>query len=437
VVLRAGVVPLEIGFDAPQSVRDALAAIGRTEDVRLAPGGRRLAIAGFERDLIAIAGIEISVTESGPPEIALTGLDELTSTALSEPHGFDFVDDDTLVVANRGGGIAVFRLPAPGDAGELTTLGEVGSPVEGPGSVAVLSPGPGRHEVLACNNWANTITRHTLDADGAVSNGEVVLHKWLDIPDGLAMSHDGRWLAVSSHHSNAVFLYSTSELHEDADPVGILRGANFPHGIRFGAGDAYLVVADAGAPHVHVFLRDGDGWEGVGYPAATIAVMDDETYLRGRVNPEEGGPKGIEVDPRSGVLVVTSEYVPLAFFDLAAALDRGEASPDGALLRYELERLAQTGSLKATTGVLRAEIESTRESAAAEASALRAQIEHFRAHTDRVTAESDQLSSALTESNARLAAANDQLEHVHDSRSWRMTAPLRGAFDVARRLKRR
>ena len=109
--VTAANVPLEVGFDAPECVRDALAAIGRTEDVRFAPSGRRLAIACLVGQGIALADVAITVGESGP-EIAVTSLDLLDSTALSDPHGIDFVDDDTLVVANRGGGVAVLRLPS-------------------------------------------------------------------------------------------------------------------------------------------------------------------------------------------------------------------------------------------------------------------------------------------------------------------------------------
>jgi hypothetical protein len=48
--------------------------------------------------------------------------------------------------------------------------------------------------------------------------------------------------------------------------------------------------------------------------------MDDAAFERGRYNPEEGGPKGLDVDAGSRVLVVTSECQPLAFFDVRALL---------------------------------------------------------------------------------------------------------------------
>jgi hypothetical protein len=407
---------LEIGFDAPPDVRDALAALGRTEDVRLAPSGRRLAIACFARDRIAVAEVEINVSPSGPA-IAVTSLDLVASPALREPHGLDFVDDDTLVVGNRAGGVAMLRLPRSSEAEEMTTtgpvVGEIGHLLDAPGSVAVHSDGPGRYEVLACNNWINTVTRHKLDASGALIDGAVVLRKWLDIPDGIALSHDGRLLAVSNHNTHGVFLYEYSKLDEHADPIGILRGLKYPHGVRFGAGDRCLVVADGGAPHVHVFLASGREWEGVGYPAATITVMDDDTFARGHHNPREGGPKGIDVDPRTNVLVVTSECLPLAFFDLGAALDGGEFHrASDALLRSELDLLAEAKSIKAV--------------ATAEASELRAE-------TERIRAECEQLRATAAEA----AETSELLAKILRSKSWRMAEPARRASAAARGLRRR
>jgi hypothetical protein len=109
-----GTVPLQIGFDAPTAVRDALATMGRTEDVRLAPSGRRLAFACFANEGIAVADIEIHISASGPV-IAVTSFHQHSPTALRQPHGIDFVDDDTLLVADRAGMVAAFRLPPAGD----------------------------------------------------------------------------------------------------------------------------------------------------------------------------------------------------------------------------------------------------------------------------------------------------------------------------------
>lgn len=52
--------------------------------------------------------------------------------------------------------------------------------------------------------------------------------------------------------------------------------------------------------------------------------MDDETFQKGRYNPQEGGPKGLDLHRQSGVLVTTCEHQTLAFFDSRQA---ASASP--------------------------------------------------------------------------------------------------------------
>ena len=98
--------PGQIAFDASPDVRSALGALGRTEDVRFSRSGRRLALAGFRNDRIAVADLEVAGTT-----VAITGLRELASSSLHHPHGVDFLDEETLVVGNRKGGVVLLRLP--------------------------------------------------------------------------------------------------------------------------------------------------------------------------------------------------------------------------------------------------------------------------------------------------------------------------------------
>ena len=380
VAVTEAVRPLEIPFEAPPEVRDGLAGMGRTEDVRLSPRGDRIAFACYRRDRIAIADVEIARGADGPL-ITISSFAELASPSLREPHGIDFLDDETLVIANRAGAVGVFGLPARGSGGELTPLadGATGPAAgDGPGSVAVHVHADGSREVLICSNWANTITRHAV-ADRSLLDGEIVACRWLAIPDGIAISRDGEWLAVSNHSAHCAFLYLRATWGDDAEPVGILRGVEYPHGLRFDDCDRRLLVADAGAPRVHVFAAD-DGWRGVRYPVASVVVLDERRFEAAQTNPQEGGPKGIDVDPDGRVLVVTSESVPLAFFDLDSAAD--SASSDAASIRYELARLAED------------------ERAAAEAAEVRAALAELRS-----------------------------------TRAWRLTKPLRAANGVARNLR--
>ena len=90
----------QIDYVAPQHVRDVVASLGRTEDVRFSPSNRRLAVAGFFKNKIAVFDILIA-TSPGSKNIALIGVIEISSTQLNYPHGVDFIDDNKVIVANR------------------------------------------------------------------------------------------------------------------------------------------------------------------------------------------------------------------------------------------------------------------------------------------------------------------------------------------------
>ncbi len=341
---------LELQYAAPQSVIDAIGSLGRTEDVRFSPSNRRLAVASFYRNRVVVFDVDIA-SSSGATQVALTGGVELSSSALQWPHGVDFLDDDTLIVTSRGRDVAFFELP-PGnrDVPSLEVLPIARWPsdrttlLNAPGSVAVSHVGDDGCEVLICNNDGHTVTRHLLDCDAgrAVRHSEILLQKYLDIPDGVSVSPDRRWIAVSNHTTHHVLLYQNSPaLSANAEPDGILRQASYPHGLRFSADGRHLFVADAGAPYLHIYAQDSDEWRGVRHPLATVRIMDDPMFERGRHNPEEGGPKGLDIDARSNVLVVTSECQPLAFFDVPAllrlALASGSAREQRILgIRHEL-----------------------------------------------------------------------------------------------------
>lgn len=335
----------ELHYTASRSVANAICSLGRTEDVRFSPSNRRLAVASFHRNRIAVFDIELGPA-SDATRVALTGGVELSSPTLQWPHGLDFIDDDTLIVTSRRWGVALFSLP-PGDRGvrshealpmarwpaDRTTL------LNAPGSVAVTRVEGGACEVLICNNNGHTVTRHLLDRDAGrtIRHSAILLQKHLDIPDGVTVSPDRRWIAVSNHTAHNVLLYENSAaLSSDVEPDGILRRVAYPHGLRFSADGRHLFVADAGAPYLHIYAQDPDEWLGVRHPAVSVRVMDDVVFERGRTNPQEGGPKGLDIDARSRVLVVTSECQPLAFFDVPALLELAGAGGSA----HEHRRLA-------------------------------------------------------------------------------------------------
>ncbi|MBN9020863.1 MAG: hypothetical protein J0H08_01940 [Rhizobiales bacterium] len=318
-----------LGFEAPDDIRAAIAAIGRTEDVRFSPDGRRLLIAGFGRSRLLVLDIAVE-DRAGTPRLRIAGALEIDSPDLHEPHGADFAGPDHVVVANRSGTVVLLPLPAGGSGLRRATvaaepLGPAGfAHVETPGSVAVVPVHGDRYRVLVCNNFAHHVTRHrlVLGRRPAVGRSAILLRARLNVPDGIAVSPSRRWIAVSSHFTNSVMLYRAGWLlGEKTAPAGELVAAGYPHGVRFTADGRFVVVADAGGPVVRIYAARGDDWRGEREALRAVHVIDDDAFRRGRHNPEEGGPKGIDIDAGSRVIAVTCEEQPLAFFDFRAMLE--------------------------------------------------------------------------------------------------------------------
>ena len=182
-------------------------------------------------------------------------------------------------------------------------------------------------DVFICNNYSNNVTRHLLEITTrcTLHKSDILLRKWLEIPDGICISKDGNWIAISNHSTHNVLLYkNTNSLNENSNPDGILCSISYPHGLNFSSDDEFLLVADAGSPNVHIYAKGPGTWQGVRNPLMSLEVIEENTFLRGKYNPQEGGPKGIAISDDMAVFATTSEHQPLAFFNLRAILDQIE-----------------------------------------------------------------------------------------------------------------
>ena len=384
-------------FAAAEPVRDALAAIGRTEDLSLSPDGRCLAVAGINAESVLFLNLIVERTPNGRATVGATGSLVLSSPSFHHPHGVAWIDDTTIAVANRLGGVTLVVVPrgvtGKLDADPFSTLGG-GDLVATPGSVSVAQRGSGVVELLVCNNYAHNVSRHLLDSNDAYATiwSEILLTDGLNVPDGVTHSRSGRWIAISNHYDHSVFIYDAGGLGRDSKPVGVLRGVAYPHGLRFTPDERAMLVADAGAPVVHIFGSPSGDWRGTRQPDASIEVVPADVFKRGNVNPENGGPKGLELLDDGRVLVVTCEEQPLALFDVAADVER-------VLVSSPADSGSEAGDAT--------ELSLSREF-------LLARLKEAAAELARLRAEA-QMPSPLSEEHAAMMA----------SLSWRITAPLR------------
>lgn len=388
---------MEIGFTASDEVRAAIARLGRTEDVQFSPSGKQLAVAGFNENRLLILGIEVSWDTD--PAITLSGSLEVESRDLQRPHGLCWIDERTLVVANRAGRLVIFELPEQLGSKRIhlspvRILGdETTDLVKTPGSVSAVPVGLDLVELIVCNNYVHHVSRLLVDRRNgyALVASEILSHDGMDVPDGVAHSPHGNWIAVSNHgHNNVLLFRNDRELAAVSRPRAVLNGINFPHGLRFAENGKSILVADAGSPFVYLYRSDGE-WSGERHPDASVRVVSDETFTRGRSNPAEGGPKGIDVTPDGKLMVTSCEEEPFAFFDMRELLDRCDAAPPSNTTEAESAREA-----------LLRYMASERSKVDVETAAIRRAIEF-------------------------------EMGVMLGSRSWRITAPLRWATATLRR----
>lgn len=216
-----------------------------------------------------------------------------------------------------------------------------------PGSVAAIRLSDDYVDLLVCNNYRHNVSRHILSrANQYRVISEARLFDFdLRVPDGISVSRDGDLVAVSNHDGHRVDVFRNgAESGTGSRPVFSLGVPSFPHGVRFAMDDRLILVADAGAPFVHVFGSDKGSWKGAKDPLVSIRVMDDETFQRGHTNPGEGGPKGLDVLADGSLLVVSCKEVPIAFFDIRALCDDllGTETPAQRALRSGEARLFDT-----------------------------------------------------------------------------------------------
>lgn len=305
----------------------------RSEDVRFSPSSGLVAVATTQRRILLFA------VEPDTRPVQAEFLTAIASPDLLAPHGVDWIDEETLVVANRGGGgLAFFRIPranrwapdteiaavstvqskwfgAPGETRELRARGII----TGPSSARI-------HDgyVYAGCNKSNTVTRHRIGDGVSCDEGELVAQEGVEIPDSALPSPDGVWLAVGDHDHHRILIFrigETSPCAQRSDPRLL-----YPHGVAFDPSGTLLIAADAGGRGLYVFHAPDGAWN-LNQAAAISCTEGVAEAVFDRVQSEtaeparalEGGTKGTDVSRDGRILVTTCRGQTLRFFALHAA----------------------------------------------------------------------------------------------------------------------
>lgn len=314
-----------VPYTATPEVESVIASMGRTEDMAFSPDYKWLVITGFKKNKLYFFSTNITQSNNRR-SIDLQKFSIVRSKDIIEPHGIAFLDNEHILIANRAGVINIFKIPsALGNNAEmdLRPVARIKSDfrcrVKSPGSVAVVKTDFGNYRVLVANNYIHTITSHKVDLVHGIKvrNEGVLIRKELDIPDGLCVSRDRKWVAVSNHSTGTVLIYKLNlDLNRRTPPYGVLEGIVCPHAIRFSKDGNFLFVVDSASAYFHIYKATNGDWSATRKPYKTVRILTDDMFIDGRYNAQEGGIKGLDINFRDNILVVTSEHLPLAFYDV-------------------------------------------------------------------------------------------------------------------------
>lgn len=320
---------MHIPFEASAHVKKMLNNLGRTEDLAFSPDNRKLAIAAYSQNKVLMLDVAIS-TSLNQSKILISDCYEILSEDLNLPHGITWIDNKTLVVGNRFGQTIVLALPDM-QAGQkqlkLAALQILPTASDNKhhshDCVAIHPIGQDLYEVLVCSNNGNYVSSHILDgADSfSVIAESILLDHKIQTPDGVAFSPDGRWIAVSNHTNQSVYIYeNVKSLNPASEPCAVLPGITYPHGITFSGCAQFLLVTAAGDPYIYVYHNPSNKWHGEYQPFTKFKSLDDETFKRGHYYEQEGGSKGICFAHNANILAMTCNEQPLAFAEMTGLM---------------------------------------------------------------------------------------------------------------------
>lgn len=321
----------------PDSFNNAL----RTEDIRFSPSGRILAVVATSGNIYLFA----VDTSSRPIQVTKHAI--LHSANLASPHGIDFVSEDVVVVANRSGWITFYRIPdvkiwqdnmniEPIHEMGSEWFGSKGSTRKSNGRMVNCGPGSIRvrdRQLFVCCNNRSSVTAHpfTLRKEKIeTGEGTIVAQKELEIPDGLSLSRDGKWIAVGDHEYRRITIYRSA----DQLPLCELRDPELshPHGICFDPTGQALYVADAGERGMHVFVSADEWATSMNRSSFTIPAVEQEAFRKTKDSVAEkyraleGGIKGVDVDSTGRILATTCQNQMLRFFESELVAGVGRSS---------------------------------------------------------------------------------------------------------------
>lgn len=261
--------------------------LGRVEAVRVSPNLKNIAYASFDNNEIVVLSVEIK------KEIKINKINKI-KCELNGPHDLNWIDDSTIVVANRNGPSIIVDILNKKIKAKLEN-----KILNKTNSVAVLKKND-KIRLLFCNIF-HYISYCDLDMNYQIIEEGILLKEKMKVPDGIAISPSTKKIAITSALTNQILI-----CNDNFDVKKILKSER-PHSVDF-IDDKNLISTGGNDPFLNIWdLNKKTHHKYRGLSKKEFALRGSNT---------EGGIKGIDYCPIKKLLFATCPNSPFLIFKL-------------------------------------------------------------------------------------------------------------------------
>lgn len=266
--------------------------IGRVESVKLSPNLKKIAYASFDLNKIIIFDIKIIKKNIYFEEVVFVDCD-----FFNEPHDFSWIDNKTIIVANRSGAAILFDVPKKSQNIKPKLIIHE---AEKSNAVCFIKE-DSKIKLFFCNVYHEIIQ---VDIDEKLEKifKKIKLKNDLKVPDGLAINLSKNQIAIANALKNNIIIYDINK-HDSFE----LHGSQRPHGLSFVL-DRFLLSSGGGDQFINVWDLEQKKI------IFKIKALEKNQYLL-RGNDFEGGIKGIFYSSELNLLFLTCPNAPFLIFD--------------------------------------------------------------------------------------------------------------------------
>jgi WD40 repeat protein len=266
--------------------------IGRVEAVKTSPDGKKLAYASFDLNQIIIFNFKFIERSIIIDDCVFLECD------LCDPHDLAWIDNSTIVVANRSGPAVIFEVPQ--NSKKISPIIKIEDEMANKTNAVTVCHTKKGFNLFFCSVF-NYVSCFFFNEDFIMQDKKIFFNKDLKVPDGIAIDNSKSKIAITSALNNKIIVCDLKNPDENFVELNSER----PHGVDF-IGDNILISTGGGDPYLNFWKIDKKT------KFKVLALSKKQFKLRG--SDLEGGIKGLNFCNNSKIIFATCPNAPFLAF---------------------------------------------------------------------------------------------------------------------------